>query len=71
MMLQLHGSACANHGHGSLQATVLAVTSLVRALHLSLPPIASVASPIASPCQSQLSHKVSGKTRSAALLLLA
>ena len=48
MMLQLHGSVCATHGHGMLQATVLAVTGLFRALHLSLPPIAAVASPIAS-----------------------
>ena len=47
-MLQLHGSVCANHGHGMLQATVLAVTRLFRALHLALPPIAAVASPIAS-----------------------
>ena len=32
-MLQLHGSVCANYGHGSMQATVLAVANLVGALH--------------------------------------
>ena len=55
-MLQLHGSVCANYGHGSMQATVLAVANLVGALHLSLPPIAasqadclSLATPLSQP----------------------